>query len=347
MISSSNFEDVFGQMVAGTLPLAAGDPLAAVGLVVRDLLGTDAVHAIVVSDLPNRRVHYFAVPSRALHSTTDLSLPLSAALPAHPAHEGDGCYVMHRAPVSAAAILRGGELRLVVNEATLVEAVVAESGLPAFDVTGLANGWRLVSRRSEIQRLADRSSALVTRWAGGTALVLGVAYAAMSASAAWLSAGADAAASPLQHEAMVREVLNRVQLSSPLTEQLGRLQGISSVVVRAGGWIDSYQVEKGAEHYRVILPEWVTRDYLASLDNNVRADRKGDGTIEVIKGLPSRDGKPSTGAVPVAGPLVPAPTGPGAPPQGAPAAMPADAAAMGGPGAEPERTAMHLPEATR
>ena len=58
MISSSNFDEVFGQMVAGTLPLAAGDPLSAVGLVVRDLLGTDAVHAIVVAILPKTMPHH-------------------------------------------------------------------------------------------------------------------------------------------------------------------------------------------------------------------------------------------------------------------------------------------------
>ena len=310
MMSSSNFEEVFGQMVAGTLPLAAGDPMSSVALVVRDLLGTDAVHAVVAADPKARRVHYFAVPSRVLHSTADLSLPLTAAIPGHPAHEGDGIYVMHNAPVSAAAILRGGEMRLIVNEATLVEAVIAESGLPAYDVGALEAGWRLTSRSSEIQRVADRTSALVAKGAGAVAVVAAVAYVSLSASAAWLAAGSELATSPLQQEAMVRETLNRVQLTSPLTEQLGRLQGLSAVVVRAGGWIDIYQREKGAEHYRVVLPEWVTRDYLAALDPNVRADRNGDGTIEVVKGSPGKDGKPGGAAVPVAAPLVAAPATP-------------------------------------
>lgn len=304
MMNSPNFEEVFGQMVAGTLPMASGDPLASVALVVRDLLGTDAVHAVIAADPKARRVHYFAVPSRLLHSTPNLSLPLTAAIPGHPAHEGDGAYVMHSAPVSAAAILRNGELRLVVNEASLVEALIAEAGVPAFDVGALETGWRMISRRAEIQRVADRTSALVARGAGAMAIVAAVGYVALAASAAWLEAGRELAASPAQHEAMLREALNRIQLTSPLTEQLGRLQGISAVTVRAGGWIDTYQVEKGSEHYRLVLPEWVTRDYLQSLDNNVRADRNGDGTIEVIKGSPGKDGRPSNAPVPVAAPLV-------------------------------------------
>jgi hypothetical protein len=306
MMRSPNFEEVFGQMVAGSLPLAGADPMASVALVIRDLLGTDAVHAVVAADTRARRVHYFAVPSRVLHSTADLSLPLTAAIPGHPSHEGDGAYVMHSAPVSAAAIVRGGELKLIVNEATLVEAVVSESGLPAFDVSDLQTGWRMISRRAEVQRVADRASTLVARGAGALAAVAAAGYVGFSAAASWLAAGSNAEVSPLQQEAVMREALRRVDLTSPLTVQLGRIQSISAVAVRAGGWIDLYQLDKGVEHYRIVLPEWVTRDYLSSLDPDVRADRNGDGTIQVIKGTPGRDSKPGSSPVPPAQPLVPA-----------------------------------------
>lgn len=307
IISSPNFGELFGQMVAGTLPMAGGNTLASVDLVVRDLLGTEAVHGVVVSDGEARRVHYFAVPSRLLHSSADLTLPLTAAIPGHPAHQGDGAYVMHAAPVSAAAVFRNGELRMFVNETTLVEATVSEMGLPVIDVSALDSGWRMVSRRAEIQRVADRTSLLVVRWAGALAVLAGVAYLGLIGTGAWLRSSQDVAASPRQQEAMIRDALGRVQLTSPLAEQLGRLQSISAVVVRGGGWIDAYQLEKGAEHFRVMLPEWATRDYLASLDANVRAERTGEGTIEVVKGNPGRDGRPSAGGVPVAAPLVPAP----------------------------------------
>lgn len=307
LITSPNFGELFGQMVAGTLPMAGGNTLASVELVVRDLLGTEAVHAVVVADAVARRVHYFAVPSRLLHSSADLTLPLTVAIPGHPAHKGDGAYVMHAAPVSAAAVLRNGELRMFVNETTLVEATVSEMDLPVIDVSAFDSGWRMVSRQAEIQRVADRTSILVVRWAGAVAVLAGLGYVGLIGAGAWLRSNQDVSASPLQQEAMIRDALGRVQLASPLAEQLGRLQSISAVVVRGGGWIDAYQLEKGAEHFRVMLPEWVTRDYLASLDANVRAERTGEGTIEVIKGNPGRDGRPASGGVPVAVPLVPGP----------------------------------------
>lgn len=314
-------DTVLSQIVAGTLPLAGGDPLASVALVVRDLLGTDAVHTVVAADKLARRVHYFAVPSAALHSVSNPSLPLTAALPGHPAHRGDGVYLLHGTGLTAAAVLRAGELRLYVNEPLLVDGIVADSGVPAYEVDALDNGWPLVSRRGEIQRVADRASLFAARGAGALALLAGLAYAGTLAAGAWIESGDTAAGrNPQQQQAVLRDALRSVQLASPLSEQLSRLQAVAATAVRAGGWIDMYQLERGREHFRVVLPEWVTRDYVTALGADLKADLNGDGTVQVVKGSPGRDGKPESArkgadAAPAATPAPAAPPAAPAPNQ--------------------------------
>ncbi len=330
--------EVLPELLAGSLPLAdSGDPLASVALVVRDLLGTDSLHLVVTADRAARRVHYFAVRSASLHSTTSLALPLTAALPGHPAHQGDGVYLLHTGELTAAAIYQGSQLRLIVNEPALMDAVVMDTGLPAYDVGSLTNGWPLLSRKGQLQQVTDRASLLAVRWGGAVAVLAGVAYLAMSGLASWYGAQVPVARED-QQATMLRKVLDEVQFATPLSETVARLQTVAATVVRAGGWIDTYQVERGSEHFRIHLPEWVTRDYLTTLGSTARADLNGDGTVLVVKGLPGPAGKPErrTGAAAAgatsASDAAAAPAGAGAAGNAATPATPGGAAA---PTAEP------------
>ena len=286
----SHLPALLGEMIAGTLPMAGGSALSTVALVFEEVLGTQDVHAVVVADAAARRVHYFAVPTRLLKGVADLRLPLTAALPGHPAHAGEGAYVLRLNGSAAVAFLVGGELRLVYNATALVDALVKESGLKAYDVSTLAQGYALESRRVALKRLSDRVSLVVTRWAGVLAIAAGAGYVGLSAAAGWLGRQADSAETPQQRELVLRDALDKLQLSSPLGQRLARLQQIAAVSVRAGGWIDVYQFGPGGEHFRLLLPEWVSRDYQLALDPDVRADLVGDRMIEVVKGKPPRIG---------------------------------------------------------
>lgn len=296
--NAMHLQPLLGDMIAGSLPMAGTTALGAVALVFEEVLGTQDVHAVIAADDKQRRVHYFAVPSRVVKGMSDLRLPLTAALPGHPAHAGEGAYVLRIDGSAAVAFMVGGELRLVYNTTPLIDALVKESGLKAYDVTAVAQGDALESRRVALRRLSDRVSILVTRWAGALCITAVAAYVGLAAAAGWLGGQAESAGTPQQRELQLRLALDAVQLSSPLGQRLARLQQITAVAVRAGGWIDAYQYAKDTEHFRLLLPEWVSRDYQQGLDPDVRADLVGDRMIEVVKGKPPRIGwSPSVAGV--------------------------------------------------
>ncbi|MCX7051077.1 MAG: hypothetical protein NTV91_04420, partial [Proteobacteria bacterium] len=128
VFAHDSFEEVFGSMIAGALPLAGVNAEAAVALVSRDILGTEDVHTVSVREPVLKRILYFAVPSKVLTSVPDAALPLTAALPGHPGHRGPGAYVLTQGSRSAAAIFTGTQLRLLFNDRDLIAEAIAEQG---------------------------------------------------------------------------------------------------------------------------------------------------------------------------------------------------------------------------
>jgi hypothetical protein len=80
--------------------------------------------------------------------------------------------------------------------------------------------------------------------------------------------------------------LKDLSVQQPLARQISRIQTVSSTVVRSGGWIQSYRlVNEDDESFELVLPSWVSQDYLDSLGRaGVTTDlRDMEGLLTVRK----------------------------------------------------------------
>lgn len=282
MLTSEHFNQLYGSMIAGSLPLHSGNIERSVMLVAQDILGVDSIHLLLAVNESIGKVFYFAVASKELHSITEPLTQLAAALPGHPDHKGEGIYILHMATVSAAVIYQDAEFKLIFNDSEAVREVLDEFQLlPIYEVEK-ATGWRLESVRGKTKRVAADINRRVLRYSAYAAATLGVLYIGLATAAGLMTK--TSATTIESQQAAINTAVKSMSTVSPLSEQLAQIQKVSSITVRGGGWIDEYAVKDGKEAFRVTLPAWVTRDYIENLGGTVRADMAEDGMIAVVKG---------------------------------------------------------------
>ena len=292
VFAQDSFDEVFGNMIAGALPLAGVNAEAAVALVARDILGTEDVHTVSVREPVMKRILYFAAPSKILASIVNPALPLSAALPGHPAHRGPGAYVLTHENRSVAALFSGTQLRLLYNDRDIIAETIAEQGLPEFDVSGVTDGYVLTSAYAALQQRVDTTSERVTRIAGGLAALMGATYLGASALAGYYES--KAAGVSANKEAALRQFTADLNLTSPLAEQVAMLQKVASNTVRTGGWIERYRMKGRKEAFEVMVPEWVTRDIVANYGRDARAELASEGMVRITRGKIVGEGDKAT-----------------------------------------------------
>ena len=76
-----------------------------------------------------------------------------------------------------------------------------------------------------------------------------------------------------------QQLLSSLDNTSQLSLVLYRMQYISSNVIKAGGWINQYDVKSGSESFQLILPEWISRDYLEPYGANFKTQLTSDGVL--------------------------------------------------------------------
>jgi hypothetical protein len=288
----NSFEEVFGSMIAGALPLAGVNAEAAVALVSRDILGTEDVHTVSVREPVLKRILYFAVPSKVLTSVPDAALPLTAALPGHPAHRGPGAYLLTHDNRSVAALFTGTQLRLLFNDRDLIAEAIAEQGLQVFEVGEVKNGYPLTSAYAALQQRVDNTSERVTRIAGVLTLVSGALILGAQFATGYYQSKLDTISD--RKELALQRFTSDLTLTSRLTEQIAMVQSVASNTVRTGGWIERYRLQGSKEAYEVMVPEWVTRDIVQSFGTEARAELAGDGMVRVRRGNITGDGAKTT-----------------------------------------------------
>ena len=318
---------IYASMIAGSLPAHAHGTIDdTIQLVAREALGTSEIH-FLRSEVPhNGKYHYFAVPSKAMASTPSPVTELAAALPGHPLHQGRGLYVIEHNGHRAVALFDGAQLDYVFNDHDVIEDLLAEQAdrpdgqqLPVIQLTPGVETRRFQSGYTVSTQGINSLTRVVSKYSVITLAVGSILLAGMFAADGWLSVRINA---DKHNEARsLRQAIVGLKLGSPLSQHLAEYQQRAGTVVRAGGWIDNYQVANGTESFRLFMPQWVTKNYMVDLGPGVTAepDRANDQLLAVTKGTPNGgDGISSANALFAVDAAAPRPPGdlsgtPGAP----------------------------------
>ena len=292
--SAPSADSIYVSMVAGAIPLHDGDIDKTIFMVAQDVLGTARLHLLVSADPSQATVYYFAAPSTAFASTTIFATPLAAALPSHPQHRGDGIYFLRTEKLAVAVEKVRDHLRLVANTPEVMADWLAERPeIPVHDVAD-CDAWAMESVPGAYRRIADGISHRMVRYSAyATALAL-VVYLAASIGVSVANAAADK--SNQAHMSAINAAVTRIDFISPLSQQVARMQRVSSLVVRAGGWIDEYEFKNGSEKFVLMMPAWITKDYIDALGPKVEADQANDENLVRVS-----LGSPLPGTAPVPG----------------------------------------------
>ena len=292
--STPSADSIYVSMVAGAIPLHDGDIDKTIFMVAQDVLGTARLHLLVSADPTQATVYYFAAPSTAFASTAIFATPLAAALPSHPQHRGDGIYFLRSEKLSVAVEKVRDQLRMVANTPDVMADWLAERPeMPVHDVADL-DAWAMESVPGAYRRITDGISQRMVRYSAYATVLALVVYLVASIGVSVANASADK--SNQAHMGAINAAVTKIDFISPLSQQVARMQRVSSLVVRAGGWIDEYEFKNGSEKFVLMMPAWITKDYIDALGPKVEADQANDENLVRVS-----LGSPLPGTTPVPG----------------------------------------------
>jgi len=276
-LSSAQFESAYAGMVAGAIPLHSDDIDKSIFMVAQDVLGSARLHLLVVVDRDNSTVYYFAAASSAFTSIPAFTTPLAAALPGHPQHRGDGIYFLADVSLAVAVEKTRDQIRLIANTPEVMADWLAEQNAQTVYQVKDDDAWAMESIPGAYRRIADGIAQSASRYSVVVSAIALLVYMGSSIGISVLNASADK--SSQAHMKAINDAVTRIDFVSPLSQQLARVQKISALVVRAGGWIDEYEVKKGNEKFILMMPAWITKDYIDALGSGVVGDQSNDENL--------------------------------------------------------------------
>lgn len=276
----TGFEQIYQEMFAGKIANHDDDVYQSIVYIATDILKTDKIHVGVF--ISEGSAYYFAAPSIVFASVLDFKTALVAAAPGHPAHKGEGAYVINQGKIAVAAIYINNTLSLICNDSERVMEKLADMELPIHYPDDNHSPLLIESTRGRFRRLGDKFSrktikisAIVTAISFTIATLASFAETAFSTSLTNVNE---------KNAEELNTLVGKLEYSSPLSQQVGQLNKLSATVVRGGGWIDEYTLKGDKEAFVVSLPEWVTQDYILALGKGAVAENdKVNNIIKVTK----------------------------------------------------------------
>lgn len=282
-------KDAYPFIIAGAVPVSSqSSPIEIASMIAREQLGTDQVHILLSKEKVSNRIAWLGLPSSVMGNEVSPMTPIAAALPGHPDHQGEGVYVLEVGPYKVAATYYDEVLSVLCNETPLVDEYIADVSLPVYVCETLLP-WRFESiytiTKSQSEVIAKQAIRYSNYVAAFACFVLVVSAIASGALRKVESRSAD------MFENSIQQAINDIRTASPLNEQLAIFQTKASVAIRAGGWVDHYEVKEGKESFRIYMPQWVTRDYVLALGDQAKADKTitSDSLVQIVKGTPAAE----------------------------------------------------------
>lgn len=272
---------IYDQMIAGRFPSTAMDAERAVFYMATAALDTEAVQ--VVWSFKDGFVSYLAIPAK-LAASGVVTTQMACALPGMPEHKGNGIYRLDLSVTVAVVVCTDDRLDYLYHDSDAIDGYLEQyKGLPVVDV-GPAPHVELspavVGARREMRRTLARLARTNMLAASAAAVLFTFAMVGVS----FMNRSSGVNTSNVRNE-LVRTV-DELVLQNKLADQMEELMRVSATATRAGGWIKDYRLMKdGKAAFVVVLPEWVTHDYVESLGKGVIGDiDRSKGVVEFKKG---------------------------------------------------------------
>lgn len=277
-----NLKNIYSNLIAGRLPVGSASAQKVVMNHAYAILGTNRLHAYYIER--SGFVYYFAIESRCLTSAPGFSLPFVDVLPDGPLHMGDAIYLLDGGEYSVALIIEGGSMRLLCNDTDVLKDYLIGLDLSIVDIEQ-KGGKPLKSIPQAIQGVTERFSSLMMKVSIAVLGLSSVTFLGAHAAGVYSSNQEARGLNARAVENDLNATLKKLSIQQPLARQLSRIQKVSATVVRSGGWIEKYHL-KGEENesFELVLPSWVSQDYLDALGRGVITDlRDMEGLLNVRK----------------------------------------------------------------
>lgn len=256
-------------IVAGAKEFGSVAPREAAFNALAFTLDTEAV-ALIYKEVGNE-VHYVGAPSSHFASQGAAYSRLYHVLGGE-----DGAYILDETAHSILMIKDGENYETYSATFDQVRQVCSERGMDftLIDDMHEAGRWETVTFEE-----AKRSRALnekVTILSGVIAVVMGIAWIAMSASEGALTKSAYNY--DLSAQGRIAKAIKEIPTYQPVDAVLSDLSIAKAVAAKSGGWINRFEVMDNQTGVEIMMPRWVTRDYIAPL-GNVSAERDNSGQM--------------------------------------------------------------------
>lgn len=281
-MESINLKNIYSNLIAGRLPVGGGSAQKVVMNQAYAILGTHRLHTYYIERAGH--VYYFAIESACLSSAPGFSLPFVDVLPGGPLHVGDAIYLLNGTDYAAALIIEGGSLRLLCNDADVLKDFLIGLDLQVVEIEH-KGGKPLSSIPQAIQGITERVSAMLMKGSMGVLISASLVFLGAQAASAYTNSQSAKGLNARAVESDLNATLVKLSVQQPLARQISRIQKVSATVVRSGGWIEKYQMKgENDESFELVLPSWVSQDYLDSLGRDVVTDlRDMEGLLTVRK----------------------------------------------------------------
>lgn len=281
-MSTINLKNIYSNLIAGRLPVGTGSAQKVVMNQAYAILGTNRLHAYMVER--SGHVYYFAIESHCLSSAPGFSLPFVDVLPGGPLHVGDAVYLLKGSDYAAALVIEGGSVRLLCNDQDVLKDYLIGLDLHIVEIEH-KGGKALTSIPQAIQGITERFSSVLMKSSIGVLAFASLVFVGAQAASAYTSNQTAQGLNARAVENDLNATLSKLSVQQPLARQISRIQKVSATVVRSGGWIEKYQMNgEEKETFELVLPSWVSQDYLDSLGRDVITDlRDMEGLLTVRK----------------------------------------------------------------
>lgn len=281
-MSNINPKVIYANLIAGRLPVGSGSPLKVVMNHTYAILGTNRLHAYY--EVRANYVYYFAIESTHMSSFPGYLLPFVDVLPDGPLHSGDGVYLLSTADFSAALIIESGSLQYLCNEPDVMKDHLAGLDLMIVEISA-QGGKPLRSIPQAIHGVTERFSGGLLKLSTAVLGLSALTFVGAQLANAYTQNRNSEGLNPVAVENDLNATLKKLNVQQPLARQISRIQKVSGTVVRSGGWIEKYNMKGAdAEQFELVLPSWVSQDYIDALGRDVVTDlRDMDGLLIVRK----------------------------------------------------------------